>query len=76
MSLFEDTIVYVIIFAVFVLGFMPVMLNWVVQGQAVAAAANDTTTGSILGMVVPLIFIAFIIGFALRAAGKRPSGQW
>ncbi len=75
-SMFIEVIAYVIIFAIFVAGFMPLMLDFVVTGQATANTANDTLTANFLTLIVPLVFVAFIIGFALRASGRKPPGEW
>lgn len=69
---FEDVIGYVLIFGIFVVGFLPIMGGFIIQAQSGA----DSKTAFMLALVVPFIILAFIVAFFIRIRGEKPFGEW
>jgi len=69
---FEDVVGYFIIFCIFVVGFIPLMSGFIIQGQSVA----DKNTAFALGLIIPFVILAFIIAFFIRLRGEKPFGEW
>ena len=69
---FEDVIGYVLIFGIFVVGFLPIMSGFIIQAQT----GSDSRIAFMLGIVVPFILLAFIVAFFIRIRGEKPFGEW
>lgn len=70
---FEDMIAYGIIAIIFIVGFMPVLADFVTQAQSVA----EPKTAMVLGFLIPFILIIIVVGLFFRIKGDRNlSGEW
>jgi hypothetical protein len=69
---FEDAVGYFIIFAVFVIGFLPLMVTLISDAQVTA----DPKTDIFLGLLPAVILIIYIVSFFKRMSGEQTTGQW
>lgn len=69
---FEDFIGYFIIMVIFIVGFLPLLSQFIVQAQVIA----DANTAMVLGFLIPFILIVMVVAFFIRLRGNTPFGQW
>jgi hypothetical protein len=69
---FEDFIGYFIIMVIFIVGFLPLLSQFIVQAQVI----SDSTTAMVLGFLIPFILIVMVVAFFIRLRGNQPFGQW
>lgn len=69
---FENVIIYVMILAVFLIGFLPLLTTLIADAKVVA----DSTTDIFLSMIIPFVLIIFVVAFFMRLRGQQPMGQW
>jgi RsiW-degrading membrane proteinase PrsW (M82 family) len=69
---FEDFVGYFIIMAVFIVGFLPLLADFVTQAQSVA----EPKTAMVLGFLIPFILIVMVVAFFMRLKGDEPMGSW
>ena len=69
---FEDFIGYFIIMIIFIVGFLPLLTQFIVQAQVIA----DPKTAMVLGFLIPFILIVMVVAFFIRLKGNQPFGQW
>lgn len=71
-AVFENVLIYVVVFAVFLIGFLPLLTTLVADAKVVA----DSTTDIFLTMIIPFVLIIMIIAFFMRVRGEKPMGTW
>jgi len=70
---FEDFIGFFIIMVIFIVGFIPLLGNFIVQAQAIA----DPNTALVLGFLIPFILIVMVVAFFIRLKGTGNTfGEW
>jgi hypothetical protein len=70
---FEDIVGYFIIFVVFIVGFLPVLSNFVTQAQA---GTSDPNVIMFLGLLIPFILVVMVVAYFMRLRGEKPFGEW
>jgi len=65
-------VVYVVVFAVFIIGFLPLIAGFISTAQLTA----DASTSIFLAMIIPFLIIIMIIAFFMRMRGTKPPGVW
>ena len=70
---FEDVVGYFIIFIIFIVGFLPILSNFVTQAQA---STTEPNTILILGLFIPFVLIVMVVALFMRLSGRKPFGEW
>ncbi len=69
---FEDFVGYFIIMVIFIVGFLPLLSDFIIQAQSIA----DPKTAMVLGFLIPFILIVMVVAFFMRLKGEKPFGEW